>query len=355
MSYKIYKCYLCAAFICDICNGCFWMMSPFLQFFIILIFFDSLFISLDDSHGMSFIQSNFCNRFDLGELWNRLKVAGVHIGLDNESLTNIQNLSVHHLVSNIFTSLNHVSNSHNTTINYVIILTAKNIEEARLPLGRLINFVTENTAVAGQCGHSSCSSLDNLLVIRVSHQQHHVLHLVILVLEPLHLDLRLTKIEDTLNSCSSQHLVILKHVILNHHDGVTVLQHSISGGIIHIGEVSKSQQCLKVLQRLDLFLERLANRSDYITSSLSRKGDSWVCGDANTCQRLGSSPLTLLSRVESNRDEGFTSWQWQQSKLHWLPVVQCTHQTGPWQATFVRIPPWSAENYQVQEHASARL
>merc|ERR1719232_2055740 len=139
---------------------------------------------------MSFIQSNFCNRFDLGELWNGLKVAGVHIGLDDESLTNIQNLSVHHLDSNIFTSLNHVCNSHNTTINYVIILTAKNIEETRLPLSRLINFVTENTAVAGQCGYSSCSSLDSLLVICVSHQQHHVLHLVVLVLEPLHLDLR---------------------------------------------------------------------------------------------------------------------------------------------------------------------
>ena len=136
---------------------------------------------------------------------------------------------------------------HQKYFEYLSDLTAEHIEEARLPLRGLVHLVAQLGAVAGEGGHRARRGLHHLLVVRVAHQQHHVLHLVVGLLEPLHLDLRLAEVEDALDGGAAQHLVILEHVGLYLHHAVRVLQHPAPGRLVHVGQFAEGEQCLKVL------------------------------------------------------------------------------------------------------------
>merc|ERR1712107_325680 len=89
-----------------------------------------LVISLDHTQRVSFVERHLRHLSDPGQHWVGVVVAGVHLGLDDECLAHIQYLGVHQRISSLLASLDNVTNSNNSTIHDIIILTTENIQEA---------------------------------------------------------------------------------------------------------------------------------------------------------------------------------------------------------------------------------
>ena len=109
-------------------------------------------------------------------------------------LAHVHHLGVHPLVRHLLDYVSHDAE----------VLTAEHIERARLPQpSPRVYLVAQLGAVAGEAGHRARRGLDHLLVIRVAHQQHHVLLLVV--------------------------------------------GRSAPGRLVHVGQFAEGEQCLKVL------------------------------------------------------------------------------------------------------------
>ena len=100
----------------------FWMMPPLLNLIIVLILLHRLVIRLDDAHLVSMGQCYVSYAFNLGENRVWLKVAGVHLCLDNERLKHVEDLCLHDRVRYLLASLDNVTNSNNSSIHDIIIL-----------------------------------------------------------------------------------------------------------------------------------------------------------------------------------------------------------------------------------------
>merc|ERR1719234_2084474 len=286
-------------------RGC-WMRSPRLQCLVIFVLLHRLVVRLDDPQAVSQVERVLADLLDLLRRLVHRCVSKVEVGLRYQGLADVHHLGVHHWFRNLLPALHHVVHNDHSSVGHLKVLVGESVEHAGLPLGRLVDLLTQLGRGGGEHCNGSACCLDDLLIL-VGHQQNHVLHLVVLSLVPLHLHWALAEVEHTLDGCPAKHLVILVHVLLDCHHTIGVLQHPSPHSLIHIGEVAQSQEGLKVLDRITLLLQQLCNRSDGVTAPLSRECNGWILADANPGKTLSCLVLTFLCALKGKRDQGLAA------------------------------------------------